>query len=120
MIQRVLKNELSNRRAAIQLHISERQFYNLKKKYKRYGDQSLIHGNTGRKPATAIPQELRDEIIAGIPVESLQPLFRKSCVMKSLQSPHQIPIKTVPINISANVCRKILRRSYQKQLSRIY
>lgn len=63
VIQRVLKNELSNRRAAIQLHISERQFYNLKKKYKRYGDQSLIHGNTGRKPATAIPQELRDEII---------------------------------------------------------
>ena len=64
VIQRALKKQLSNRRAAIQLNISERQFYNLKKKYKLYGDQSLIHGNTGRKPATAIPQELRDEIIA--------------------------------------------------------
>ena len=58
-----LQKKMTNKTAASQLHISLRQFYNIKKNYLHFGDKSLIHGNTGRKPVTTISQDIKTQII---------------------------------------------------------
>lgn len=63
IIKRTALNEISVRRASIQLNISIRQVYNLIRTYKRSGKAGFIHGNRNHKPTTAISDQLRNEII---------------------------------------------------------
>jgi len=51
------------REAAEKLGISERQVQRLKKEVRENGPAALIHKNSNRKPAHAIPEELRAKIL---------------------------------------------------------
>jgi transposase len=48
--------------AAERLHISVRQVFRLKSKFIQKGAEGLIHGNRGKKPANAVPREVRNRI----------------------------------------------------------
>jgi hypothetical protein len=56
---------MTNQEAAKLAGLTVRQVQRVKKKYEMEGLVSLVHGNTGRKPAFAIANEIR-ETIAGI------------------------------------------------------
>lgn len=51
------------REAALILGLSERQTKRLKKRFLEHGAAGLAHGNRGRKPAHAIPDEIREKVL---------------------------------------------------------
>lgn len=63
IIKRAASKEISVRRAAIKLNCTIRTIYNLINNYHKNGKNGFIHGNRGRKPATAISNEVRDKIV---------------------------------------------------------
>jgi len=64
----VLRNynegNLRRKEAAEKLVISERQISRKAKEMKERGEASLIHKNTGRKPARALKEERKEQILA--------------------------------------------------------
>lgn len=50
-------------RAAEVLHLTVRQVFRLKAVVKAKGREGLVHGNTGRKPATALPDRLHHRVV---------------------------------------------------------
>ncbi|MCR4403679.1 MAG: helix-turn-helix domain-containing protein, partial [Firmicutes bacterium] len=64
VIEQVVVGRLSISQAARLLNLSERQVKRLKKGVMEQGVAFLAHKNRGRKPKHAIPQEVRDTVIA--------------------------------------------------------
>ena len=62
VLKKLLAGKCTNREAAIELDLCKDYIRTLKRKYKKYGDRILVHGNSGRKPATT----LRESEIARI------------------------------------------------------
>jgi len=62
VLNQVESKKLSIERAAILLKISQRQVWRLIASYRKQGAAGLAHGNRGRKPANAYPEELKEEI----------------------------------------------------------
>ena len=58
------KNQLTMSKAASLLGLSERQVWRLLRAYRKEGAQGLAHGNRGRKPTNAIPEELRQTVLS--------------------------------------------------------
>ena len=63
VISRVVDGLLTIREAADRLGLSERQVKRLKKGVQTEGVAALIHGNRGRKPAHAVPDAIRSQIV---------------------------------------------------------
>jgi len=63
VLQRVLEGQISTFEAALILGLSERQVYRLKTKFQSQGPAALVHGNRGRKPVHAVPEETRQQVI---------------------------------------------------------
>ncbi|MEW6448273.1 MAG: helix-turn-helix domain-containing protein [Bacillota bacterium] len=63
-MEQVLGGKLTIRQAAELLDLSKRQVKRLKGGMKKEGVAFLAHKNRGRKPEHALPQEIRDQIIA--------------------------------------------------------
>lgn len=63
VMQRVVDGQLSIREAAMILGLSERQTKRLKKRFLEHGAAGLAHGNRGRRPAHAIPSEVRKKVL---------------------------------------------------------
>ncbi|GFN22016.1 hypothetical protein TAMC210_03320 [Thermanaeromonas sp. C210] len=63
ILQKVLDGEVSLPYAALILGISERHAYRLKTKLQTSGPAGLAHGNRGRKPAHAIPDNIRQVVV---------------------------------------------------------
>jgi len=63
VLERLVKKDISTTEAAHLLGLSVRQVLRLKKRYLEHGTEGLIHRNRGRKPAHALPQELKDHIL---------------------------------------------------------
>jgi transposase len=61
-LERLCSGAMTNKEAARLLEMSVRQIQRLKRKFAKGGHVSLIHGNTGRKPAHAIAAEIKDII----------------------------------------------------------
>ena len=59
VIKHLVDENGNKARAAIALGISRRQVNRLVKTYKEKGKAAFIHGNRGRKPATAIPEDTK-------------------------------------------------------------
>lgn len=59
VIKRLVDENGNKDRAALTLGITKRQVYRLIKVYQEKGKTGFIHGNRGRKPATAIPDDTR-------------------------------------------------------------
>ena len=54
---------ISSKEGANALKISERHFKRLKKNFRKFGPQALIHGNRGRKPPNAYPEEIKQKVL---------------------------------------------------------
>ncbi|SHI32454.1 Transposase [Desulfofundulus thermosubterraneus DSM 16057] len=63
VLQRALEGQISTFEAALVLGLSERQVYKLKAKFQSQGPAALVHGNRGRKPVHAVPEETRQQVI---------------------------------------------------------
>ncbi len=63
VIHRVIDGKFSISQAACALALSERQIKRLKAGVIKEGESFVIHKNTGRKPAHALPEEIRQKII---------------------------------------------------------
>ena len=64
VIKKLVDENGNKNRAAMTLNITRRQVNRLIKAYKTMGKAAFVHGNTGRKPATAIPNDIRERIIS--------------------------------------------------------
>ena len=63
VIKRLVDENGNKDRAALTLGITKRQVYRLIKLYKEKGKEGFIHGNRGRKPATAIPDATKKLVL---------------------------------------------------------
>ena len=63
VINRFIDKSISRQQAAELLGLSTRQIPRLKKGVLASGAQSLIHKNTGRKPAHAVPDETKEAVL---------------------------------------------------------
>ena len=62
VFEKLLEGKMTNREAALAVGCSVRQIQRNKKKMARNGPGALIHGNTGRKPAHTLDDEIRDHV----------------------------------------------------------
>ncbi|MDR3255312.1 MAG: ISNCY family transposase [Synergistaceae bacterium] len=63
VLERMASGSMSKAESASSLGITPRQLRRLKAKYEREGDAGLIHGNRGRKPQHALPDELKSKVL---------------------------------------------------------
>ena len=63
VIKHLVDNGGNKERAAMTLGITKRQVNRLIKAYKEKGKSAFLHGNRGRKPATTIAQEIRQDVV---------------------------------------------------------
>ena len=63
VIKHLVDNGGNKERAAVTLGITKRQVNRLIKAYKEKGKSAFLHGNRGRKPATTIAQEIRQDVV---------------------------------------------------------
>ena len=63
VVQRLLDGQMSVEEAALVLGLSQRQIFRLKAKVKAQGPAALAHGNRGRQPPHALPQDLRQRVL---------------------------------------------------------
>jgi transposase len=64
VLELVLSGSMTCAEGAETLGVSSRQLRRLKTKYLREGEAGLIHGNRGRKPENAIPEEIRRRVVS--------------------------------------------------------
>ena len=64
VIQRFIQKDITRQQAADLLGLSTRQISRLKKGVLTSGPESLIHKNTGRKPAHAVKEETKEAILS--------------------------------------------------------
>ena len=62
VLARVAGGLLSTAEAAVLLKVSDRQVRRLLSAYRAAGVRAVVHGNRGRHPAHAVPDEVRDEV----------------------------------------------------------
>jgi hypothetical protein len=63
VLNQVEKNQLTMSESASLLRLCERQVWRLLSAYRKEGAQGLAHGNRGKKPTNAIPEELRQRVL---------------------------------------------------------
>ena len=63
VIKNLVDSDGNKKRAALKLGVTVRQVNRLIKKYKKDGKEAFVHGNTGRKPATTISEEIKNNVI---------------------------------------------------------
>src|SRR5688572_17001621 len=64
VLNRVLAGLLTTAAAAPLLGVSERQARRLVGTYRRNGPRGIVHGNRGRSPARAVPDDVRGRVVA--------------------------------------------------------
>jgi transposase len=62
VVCKAIEGRMSTREAAEVLGLSQRQVFRQKAKIKASGPQGIIHGNRGRSPATAKPEQLMQRV----------------------------------------------------------
>ena len=63
IIKKLVDTKGNKKKAAVKLGCTERYINKLIVKYKTEGKSGFIHKNSGRKPSTAISDEIREKII---------------------------------------------------------
>lgn len=64
VLNRVENKKLTVPEAATLIQVSQRQAWRLLAGYRKEGVEALAHGNRGRKPANALPLELKEEVVS--------------------------------------------------------
>src|ERR1035437_5247267 len=63
VLNQVESKQMAVDQAAVLLNITPRQVWRLLAGYRREGVAGLAHGNRGRKPVNALPEELKAEVL---------------------------------------------------------
>lgn len=63
VIKRLVDEDGNKNTAALKLGLSRRQVDRLVNAYKKKGKAAFVHGNKGRKPATAKPDKIRQDVV---------------------------------------------------------
>lgn len=63
VVEKILDGRMTNSEGAIVLGLTERQIIRLKNKYRYGGAQEIAHKSRGRKPAHAIPDDVRQQAV---------------------------------------------------------
>lgn len=98
-IKRLVDEGGNKDRAAMTLGITRRQVNRLIRKYLESGKAAFVHGNRGRKPATAIPEEIRHTIVD---------LYRTKYFDANFAHFTEILVRTEGISVSESAVRSIL------------
>ena len=64
VIKKLVEDKGNKDRAALTLGITRRQVDRLANAYNKRGKEAFVHGNRGRKPAVAIPEQTRKDIVS--------------------------------------------------------
>ena len=62
VIKKLVDTNGNKKRAAIRLGCTTRTINRLIIRYKKFGKEGFVHGNRNRKPATAFPEEIKNQI----------------------------------------------------------
>ena len=90
-------------RAAIMLNCSYRHVNRMLAEYKEHGKEFFVHGNRGRKPSTAIPEQTRQAVID---------LYRNKYFNANFQHFTELLAKHEQICLSASSVASILESEY--------
>jgi len=90
-------------RAALTLNCTRRHINRMLAGYKKQGKEFFVHGNRGRKPATTIPAQSRQIIVA---------LYRNKYFNANFQHFTELLAKHEQIHISASSVAAILESEY--------
>src|SRR5438067_8664872 len=63
VLNQVLEGVLTNAEAALVVGVSVRHLRRLRTAYRRAGPQALVHGNRGRRPWQAVPEQVRQRVV---------------------------------------------------------
>ena len=102
------------------LHLTVRQVFRLKAKIKAAGRTGLIHGNTGRKPASALSDQLRHRVVDLYDTEFAKHDYNYAHFTDALAEEYQILISRETVRYwlrEANLGHKA-KRYYQHRLKR--
>jgi transposase len=86
VISVVVEKKMKQWEAAEKLGISERQIRRLVKRYRKYGDEGLIHKLRGREASNKISKEIRDKglwICIRKNIKDLVPRWARKRLLKS-------------------------------------
>lgn len=86
----VLEGRCTTKEAAGLLRVSERQLLRLKKGFREEGPAALAHGNRGRRPAHAIQEGLRQEVLQL--ATSVYAGYNHSHLHEELEDKHRITL----------------------------
>jgi transposase len=64
VLTRLLAKQLTVREAALLLGVGERQARRLLKRYVEAGPRGIVHGNRGRRPAHAVSEQVRQQVVS--------------------------------------------------------
>lgn len=103
VIKRLVENGGNKDRAALTLGISRRQVNRLIHRYSLLGKEAFVHGNRGRKPATAVPESVRRRICR---------LYREKYFGANFTHFQEILRKHENISLSVSSVSSILKADY--------
>ena len=107
-------------RVAEVLHLTVRQVFRLKAKVKAAGRAGLVHGNTGRKPAIALPDTLRRRVVDLYATDFADHKYNYAHFTDTLAEEYQIGVSRETIRYwlrEASLGHKV-KRYYQHRLKR--
>ena len=107
-------------RAAEVLHLTIRQVFRLKAKIKAAGRVGLVHGNTGRKPAVALPDQLRRRVVDLYDTDFAEHDYNYAHFTDTLAEEYQIVVSRETVRYwlrEASLGHKV-KRYYQHRLKR--
>lgn len=103
VIKKLVESNGNKKRAALKLNCSIRTINRLIIKYKTYGKKGFVHGNRNRLPSTAVPLDLKNEIISLYIDEYMDTNFTHFC---------EIVKEDLGVSISDTTLNKWLRDEY--------
>jgi Transposase and inactivated derivatives len=105
ILERVVNGTMSFEEGARHLIITERQLRRLRKKYQEEGAAGLVHGNKGRKPAHALSEEIKQQVVS---------LFEEKYHDSNFTHCADLLAEFESITLSAPSVRRILNNSGHK------
>lgn len=96
VIKTLVDTNGNKKRAAIKLGCTTRTINRLIIRYKKYGKQGFVHGNRGRKPATAFSEETKDFVTSLYINEFSDTNYDHFCEI--LEEDHHIKVSSTTVN----------------------
>lgn len=116
VVEKILDGHMTNKEGAAVLGLTERQVIRLKKKYLTGGAQELGHKNRGRKPAHALPEEVKDQVAA---LYTVKYHGSNNCHFAELLEEHESLILS-PSSVRRVLLSKGIKQAQQRRRSKAH